>query len=390
MHGSGRNAEGALNRWRTYADEHGALIIAPEFSKEHYPKGRNYNRGNVRDKNGNIRSRADWTFTTIEEIFDVVREEIPEAPQRYSIQGHSAGGQFVHRMVFLSSDYRIDTAVAANPGWYLLPDEDYNYPCGIRNLQGQYVNLAAAYAMKLVITLGTEDNDPNAPLLNHGDCAEMQGSNRYDRGRFFYAFASEDVLNRELPFSWKLVEVPGVGHDANGMVKAGADEILGTPDEEPDEEPDGKQALVLNPTQDATVKASYPTSNYGLRDILQVDGKSKKTVYMKFDLSTVSRVSAAVLRVNVTDPSNGVQYIHEATHNQWSEDELTYNNQPGISSQITTINGANRGELSIDLTDFIREQLGRTITLVLSSSNKNGLYFESRETTTPPELELYR
>lgn len=381
MHGSGRNAGGAIRRWRTYADEHGALIIAPEFSKEHYPKAREYNRGNVRDENGEMRSRADWTFATIEEIFDLIRKAIPEAPRHYSIQGHSAGGQFVHRMVLLTSNYRIETAVAANPGWYLLPDENYRYPCGIMNLPRQEVDLAAAYASKLVITLGTEDNDPNARLLNHGACAEMQGTNRYDRGCFFYAFAREDAPNRGFAFNWKLVEVPGVGHNADGMVKAGADEILGAPNE--------KQALVLNPTQDATVKASYPTSNYGLRDVLQIDGNSVKTTYMKFDLGAVSEVSAAVLRINVTDPSSGVQYIHEAAHNQWSEAGLTYNSQPGMAGLITTINSADRGGLSIDLTDFIRARLGGVVTLVLSSSDKNGLYFESRESTAPPELELY-
>ena len=382
MHGNGRNAGGAIKRWLTYADEYGVLIIAPEFSKEHYPKGGNYNRGNVRDENGDMRSYADWTFTTIEEIFDRVRKAIPEAPQHYSIQGHSAGGQFVHRMVLLASNYRIETAVAANPGWYLLPDENYRYPCGIANLSQKEIDLAAAYASKLVITLGTEDNDPNARWLNHGACAERQGSNRYDRGRFFYAFAREDALNRGLPFNWKLVEVPGVGHNADGMVKAGADEILGAPN--------GKQSLVLNPIQDATVKASYPTSNYGLRNVLQVDGKSVKTVYMKFDLGAVLEVSAAVLRINVTDPSNGIQYIHEAVHNQWSEKGLNYNNQPGIAGLITTINGADTSGLSVDLTDFIRARLGRVVTLVLSSSDKNGLYFESRESAAPPELELYR
>jgi hypothetical protein len=137
------------------------------------------------------------------------------------------------------------------------------------------------------------------------------------------------------------------------------------------------------------VKASYPTSNYGFRDLLQVDGKSVKTVYMKFDLRAVSEASAAVLRLNVTDPSNGVQYIHEAEHNQWSEEGLTYNSQPGIAGLITTINGAARGGLSIDLTDFILARLGRVITLVFSSSDENGLYFESRESLAPPELTLY-
>jgi hypothetical protein len=379
MHGSGRNAEGAIARWLPYADAKGILVIAPEFSREHYPKARHYNRGNVRDENGEMHSPADWTFSTIEEIFDRVRQEIPEAPRHYSIQGHSAGGQFVHRMVLLASDYRIETAVAANPGWYLLPDENYRYPCGIANFSQQEIDLSAAYASKLVITLGTDDDDPDAPLLNHGACAEMQGTNRYDRGRFFYNFASEDALKRDLPFDWQLVEVPGVGHDADAMVEAGADAILGV-----------EEALVLNPTQDATVKASYPTSNYGLRNVLQVDGNSVKTTYMTFDLDAVSQVSAAVLRINVVDPSSGVQYIHEAAHNQWSEAGLTYNNQPGIAGLITTLNGAATGELLIDLTDFIRDRLGRVVTLVLSSSDKNGLYFESRESAAPPELELYR
>jgi predicted esterase len=384
MHGSGRNALGALERWRPYADTHGMLVIAPEFSKEHYPYARQYNRGNVRDANGNFRSSADWTFTTIEEIFDEVRRAIPEASSNYSIQGHSAGGQFVHRMLLLAPHYRIDTAVAANPGWYLLPDENYRYPCGIENLSQQAIDLAAAYASKLVITLGTEDNDPNARCLNHGTCAEMQGSNRYDRGRFFYDFARRDALDRGLPFNWELVEVPGVGHDANGMVHAGADAIL--EEEQVEDDP----VLVLHPTRDATVKANYPTSNYGFRNVLQVDGRSLKTTYMAFDLRGVSEVDQAVLRVQVTDPSRGVQYIHEAAHNQWSEAGLTYRNRPGSASLVTTINGGDRGELAIDLTDFVRARLGGVITLVLSSSNRDGLYFESRESASPPELTLYR
>jgi predicted esterase len=382
MHGSGRNAWGALERWQPHADAHGILVIAPEFSKEHFPEARQYNRGNVRDENGEIRSPSDWTFTTIEEIFDQVRMAIPEVSPTYSIQGHSAGGQFVHRMVLMAPHYRFDTAVAANPGWYLLPDENYRYPCGIENLPQQANDLATAYAGRLVITLGTDDTNPNARWLNHGACAEMQGTNRFDRGRFFYDFTRQDALERGLPFNWKLVLVPGVGHDADSMVAAGADAILKAEQYE--------EIVVLNPTRDATVKAKYPTSNYGYRSTLQVDGRSLKTTYMAFDLGGVSTVGRAVLRINVTDPSGGAQYIHEAVHNQWSEIGLTYTNRPGIASLIATMRGGDRGELSIDLTDFIRDRMGRSITLVLSSSDRDGLYFESRESASPPELTLYR
>jgi poly(3-hydroxybutyrate) depolymerase len=382
MHGSKRNAKNAIARWQRYADEFGALIIAPEFSLHHYPSAAQYNRGNVIDAEGEIESPADWTFTTIEEIFDQVIRLVPDAPQRYSIQGHSAGGQFVHRMALLADNFRIETAVAANPGWYLLPDENNYYPCGIADLPPQAVDLATAYAGNLVITLGTEDNDPDADGLNHSSCAEMQGTNRYDRGHFFYEYARKDALNRSLPFNWKLVEVEGVGHDADAMVHAGADEILGMPyDQHP---------LLLKPTQDATVKANYANSNYGLRDTLQVDGQSLKTTYLQFDLRNVANVNAAILRVDVSDPSSGQQSIHEANSNHWSETGLTFNNQPGIADLITTLNGSATGELSIDLSNFIQSRLGQVITVVLSTPDADGLYFKSRESSTPPILEVYQ
>jgi hypothetical protein len=210
----------------------------------------------------------------------------------------------------------------------------------------------------------------------------MQGTNRYDRGRFFYEFARNDALNRRLPFHWRLVEVDGVGHSANAMVEAGADAILTAPN--------NPQPRVMSPTQDATVKENYPNSNYGLRKNLQVDGNSLKTTYMQFDLRRVTQVGAAILRLDVTDPSSGEQSIHEAIHDDWSETGLTFSNQPGIENLITTLDGAGTGEWSIDLTDFVRSRLGNTVTLVFSSSDANGLYFGSRESESPPVLELYQ
>jgi hypothetical protein len=210
----------------------------------------------------------------------------------------------------------------------------------------------------------------------------LQGTNRYDRGRFFFASTHEDASSLGLPFNWRLVEVPGVGHDADGMVEAGANAILGTSDVQP--------AWVLEPAQDATVKASYPTSNYGSRETLQVDGNSVKTTYLEFDLRSATEVASAVLRIHVTDPSSGVMSVHEAAHNRWTETRLTYSNQPGIAGRITTIDGAGTGWLSIDLTDYVRDRLGRVVTLVLRTSDSNGLYFESRESAAPPRLELYR
>jgi hypothetical protein len=97
-----------MQRWRPYADQYGAFIVAPQFSREHYPAGRNYNRGNIRNDSGDINNFDDWTFTTIEEFFDEVISLVPGAPAQYSLQKHSARGQFVHRMALLALNYRIE------------------------------------------------------------------------------------------------------------------------------------------------------------------------------------------------------------------------------------------------------------------------------------------
>ncbi len=382
MHSSDRDAKAARAQWRSYADQYGALIIAPEFSRAYYPKGRQYNRGNVRNAEGKLQQKSDWTFNTIEEIFDQVKAVFPDAPERYSMQGHSAGGQFVHRMAMMSTDYRIETAVAANSGWYLLPDQNYNYPCGISNIANSEQNLSKAYPSNLVIAVGTGDNDPNAKWLSHDSCAELQGSNRYDRGKFFYDYSKQEAANRSVTFNWKLVEVQGAGHNSAEMIQAGAHEIL---------EPvyDGN-VVAQTVSQDATIKKNYSTKNYGEQKTLQIDGNSKKVAYMQFDLRSFSKIDAAVLKLEVTDPSSGVQMIHEANSESWSETSLTYNNQPGTKSLITTAEGSAVGELTIDLTEFARSKLGGMVTLVMSSSDADGLYIKSKESDSPPELLLYR
>ena len=40
------------------------------------------------------------------------------------IYGHSAGSQFVHRFLMTRPDAPVERAVAANAGWYTLPDDE--------------------------------------------------------------------------------------------------------------------------------------------------------------------------------------------------------------------------------------------------------------------------
>jgi hypothetical protein len=69
-------------------------------------------------------------------------------------------------------------------------------------------------ARDIVYLLGQQDTDPNHPALDKSCEAKAQGPNRLARGRYYF-----DYLKRLAPngLHQQLIEVPGVGHDGDGM-----------------------------------------------------------------------------------------------------------------------------------------------------------------------------
>ena len=51
--------------------------------------------------------------------------------QRYGLFGHSAGGQFVHRMLSFGFRDHVAVAVSANAGTYAMPDLEIAWPFGL-------------------------------------------------------------------------------------------------------------------------------------------------------------------------------------------------------------------------------------------------------------------
>lgn len=116
VHGMGRNAKGARDAWKAAADRAGFLVLAPRFDKEQFPS-RRFQQGDVRSES----DKTKWTFGLIERLFDAARASGRVAGDSYTIFGHSAGAQFVHRMIMLMPEARIATAAVANAGYYTLP-----------------------------------------------------------------------------------------------------------------------------------------------------------------------------------------------------------------------------------------------------------------------------
>ena len=150
----------------------------------------------------------------VENIFDHIKSVNKITNEHYDIFGHSAGGQFVHRMVMLMPESRIRTAISANSGFFSLPNEKLEFPYGIKNTD---VDLQEAYKKRLVILLGELDNDPSLGTFRRTDLAMEQGVHRLERGTTFFN-ANKKLKNKNnWTFNWSLDTIKNVGHDYKRM-----------------------------------------------------------------------------------------------------------------------------------------------------------------------------
>lgn len=214
MHGGGRNAKDYLDAWQDIAKENKLLIIAPEFENAlaNYTTN-DYQDGNLFTFFGFKNSKEQWAFTVIENIFDHIKVTNSITTKKYNIFGHSAGGQFVHRMVLLYPQARFETAIAANAGLYTFLDKSTTYPYGIKNLELQKNSFEKSFSRRFIILTGELDNNVKLGTFTTTDLAMKQGRNRLERGAKFYRASKEFANQNALIFNWKIDTVKNVGHD---------------------------------------------------------------------------------------------------------------------------------------------------------------------------------
>lgn len=224
MHGVKRNASDYRDIWVDLAERHNLLIVAPEFSQKDWPRAAKYNLGDVAD-NANPEK---WAYSAIEHLFDEMRDGQAD----YAIFGHSAGGQFVHRMLLLRPDSRASVYIAGNPGWYAVPEWRKEkavaaYPYSLVGSKSGEAQVRQALAKRLVLLLGANDTDPDDENLNKADGAMKQGANRVERGENFFKAGARVAGELGVKLGWELVEVPDTAHDGAAMSKAAAQAVYG-------------------------------------------------------------------------------------------------------------------------------------------------------------------
>jgi hypothetical protein len=115
-HGVGCNGEDYRDYWLELVDEIGVLAISIEFPEASFPEYLWYHFGNLHTKDGVLNPREAWTFGIDARLFEQLRAQSITTRQRYGLFGHSAGGQFVHRMLSFGFRDRVAVAVSANAG----------------------------------------------------------------------------------------------------------------------------------------------------------------------------------------------------------------------------------------------------------------------------------
>ncbi len=222
QHGMLRNGDEYRDFWIPAADKHGLLIAAPTFSDEYFPMAESYNNGLIITSDGSVRNKNEWLYGVPARVFEAIRASGVTSQKQARLFGHSAGGQFSHRLLATQDHQVFSAVIAANPGWYTLPDLGRDFPEGMGGICLDDEHLAQWFQYPMHIFAGDQDiaeDDPNLPSQPE---ALAQGPSRYARAKFVFDYAKRQAELLELAFNWKLVDVAGVGHDGAAMSRAAA------------------------------------------------------------------------------------------------------------------------------------------------------------------------
>ena len=214
MHGFDRAASDFRDSLVDEAKRHEFIVLVPEFDAEAFPDAYAYNYGNVRSAPPRVTvlPRKLWNFRIIDRLFQNVRTAVGSVRETFGLFGLSAGAQYVLRYLALTDAAAVDMAVAANCGWYMLPDLTVDYPVGMGGIDLNDSYLCRYLGRRLTVLLGEADSDSTAADLPRNEAAIAQGPNRLARGLWHFAHCKGIAEHLGASFRWKLEIIPGAGH----------------------------------------------------------------------------------------------------------------------------------------------------------------------------------
>jgi hypothetical protein len=221
-HGVGRNGADYRDYWLPLAEEFDILAIAIEFPETSFPDYLRYHFGNMHNEDGSLNPREKWTYGIVPRLFDALRQAGVTRRERYGLFGHSAGGQFVHRMLSFGFRDQVAAAVCANAGTYAMPDLTIAWPFGLGQTEVTPVSLAALLASPITVMAGMNDTKTTGRYFPKGPRSMRQGETRWHRAHNYVALGQSAAEALDARCAWTVIDVPDVGHDGHGMSVAAA------------------------------------------------------------------------------------------------------------------------------------------------------------------------
>lgn len=227
IHGARRNvAEHSsfdyYDVWAPLAERAGALLLVPEFVEQSWPTSWQFQFGNVRTPALAPIPWEDSGFAVGEMAFRKAVVMTGSNRKSFFLYGHGAGAQWVQRYILHSGGRYVARAIAANPGWYLIPDDEFKYPYGLKGAEIPQPTLRHAFATDFVLLLGQADRRTTG-IIRDNRQTRAQGANRYERGHFYLKRTASIAQGMGASFVWQIREVPGAGHENEDMALTAAE-----------------------------------------------------------------------------------------------------------------------------------------------------------------------
>ncbi len=144
-------------------------------------------------------------------------------------------------------------------------------------------------------------------------------------------------------------------------------------------------ASTFNSTADTYVDASAPTTKFGTKAYVRVDGSPILNSYLRFTVSGVGTTTSAVLRFYAESASSSGVSVHSVADTTWSESLMTYNNAPPMGPILTTTGSfAAASWVSVDVSSVVHGD--GTYSFALTETGGTALKITSREGTNKPQL----
>jgi hypothetical protein len=147
----------------------------------------------------------------------------------------------------------------------------------------------------------------------------------------------------------------------------------------------------ITPLGDSYIDTATPTTNYGAKTLLDVDGASQ-TTYIQFNLASIpstASVSQATLKLYVNAVTTAGSFNVDYVNGAWSEGKIDASNAPALGAAIASnvsVTTADKNQyILINVTSAVQAWLNGSETnngLALIANSSFNATFDSKENTT--------